>query len=178
MRKSSVYFEEEQRLDSVPLRITMGTLYIGVLFLLSYGYYFQFVLGQTLGKKPMSNEAYILLCVFIVVILFVSAYLVFSTRLIVKVTKTGIFYRYPPVQPKEKCLLKKEILSWKLRTYKPLQEYGGWGARQGVTKLNKANNVRGNIGMQLELAAGKKLLFGTERGSAFVRAMGRMMKEG
>ncbi len=47
----------------------------------------------------------------------------------------------------------------------------GWG------KSGSAFNVKGNIGLQLYLKNGKKVLFGTQRPDALKRAMDKMMKE-
>ncbi|TBV28449.1 hypothetical protein DMZ43_00440 [Meridianimaribacter sp. CL38] len=61
-------------------------------------------------------------------------------------------------------------MSWKsinnayVRTYEPISEYGGWGIKGGWNKSKgKAINVSGTIGIQLELADGKKLLIGTKK---------------
>jgi hypothetical protein len=68
------------------------------------------------------------------------------------------------------------------RKYNPILEYGGWGYRAGWgvnlgTKIRvgigsksgfrkgTAYNMRGNIGLQLELKNGKKVLIGTQRGA-------------
>lgn len=53
-----------------------------------------------------------------------------------------------------------------VRTYDALSEYGGWGLKGGALWNNskgKAINVSGNIGIQLELKNGKKLLIGTQK---------------
>jgi hypothetical protein len=58
--------------------------------------------------------------------------------------------------------LKKKFFSWEeiekisVREYSPLFEYGGWGIRRG--KSGRAYNVKGNIGLQLVLKNGKKIL--------------------
>jgi hypothetical protein len=50
-----------------------------------------------------------------------------------------------------------------VRKYNPLTEYGGWGYRTGFGKKSGAMNVKGNIGIQIELSNGKKLLLGTQK---------------
>ena len=52
-----------------------------------------------------------------------------------------------------------------IRKYDALTEYGGWGIKGGkFWKKDKgtAVNVSGDIGIQLELKSGKKLLIGTQ----------------
>jgi hypothetical protein len=43
------------------------------------------------------------------------------------------------------------------RNYSPLTEYGGWGIKG--SKKNRAYNVSGSFGLQLELIEGRKILF-------------------
>jgi hypothetical protein len=62
---------------------------------------------------------------------------------------------------KERVYNWEEIKSANIRTYKPLMEYGGWGIR-GFGN-NRALNISGNKGLQLEFKNGKKLLIGTEK---------------
>ena len=52
-----------------------------------------------------------------------------------------------------------------VRQYDALGEYGGWGLKGGKLwkkEKGKAINVSGDIGIQLELKDGKKLLIGTQ----------------
>ncbi|MGK0329715.1 MAG: hypothetical protein ACJAXF_003214, partial [Polaribacter sp.] len=54
------------------------------------------------------------------------------------------------------------------RTYLPISEFGGWGLRGGFffnKGKEKAVNISGNIGIQLILKSGKKLLIGTQKES-------------
>jgi len=48
--------------------------------------------------------------------------------------------------------------------------------KQGKKGVGKAYNVRGNIGLQLYLQDGKKVLIGTQRGDAFLRAINKLME--
>lgn len=62
-----------------------------------------------------------------------------------------------------------EIRSCAARTYRPILEYGGWGVRWG--RSGKAYNVRGNRGVQLELANGRRLLIGSQRADELAAAI-------
>ena len=48
-----------------------------------------------------------------------------------------------------------------MRKYSPLREFGGWGYRVGPG--GKAFNMQGNMGLQLEMMGGEKLLIGTRK---------------
>ncbi len=63
----------------------------------------------------------------------------------------------------------KNVVRAYARTYQPLAEYGGWGIR-GVGG-NRAFNMRGNEGVQLELRSGQKVLIGSEKPEELVRAI-------
>lgn len=60
----------------------------------------------------------------------------------------------------------EQIDSAYVRSYNPIGEYGGWGIRGGKLwskSKGKAINVSGDIGIQLELKNGDKLLIGTQK---------------
>jgi len=46
-----------------------------------------------------------------------------------------------------------------VRKYSAVSEYGGWGIKG--TSNNRALNISGNMGIQLETKEGKKILIGT-----------------
>lgn len=52
-----------------------------------------------------------------------------------------------------------EIEKIYVRKYKPISEYGGWGLKG--YRNNRAINLSGDMGLQLELKSGKKVLIGT-----------------
>ena len=81
-------------------------------------------------------------------------------RLVTKIRDDGIYIQFKPLQFKQKHIKLEEIKSFEVRKYKPLTEYGGWGLRSGLNTRGhgKAYNVSGNMGLQLYLANGKKLL--------------------
>jgi hypothetical protein len=73
----------------------------------------------------------------------------------------GIYVRFRPFHRKPRIYTWSEIEHYEIRKYKPLMEYGGWGVRMGFKGL--AFNVRGNMGLQLVLKNGKRVLIGTQR---------------
>jgi hypothetical protein len=131
---------------------------IGVAGLHVYGLYQQFYLGEPFGDNPASDE---MLLVFssipVLLILFFVA-----LRLDTRVDAEGVHYRFFPFQIKYKLKRWDELEKAYVREYKPIHEYGGWGIR-GWGK-DKARNVSGNMGLQLELKNGDRLLIGTQKG--------------
>ena len=98
-------------------------------------------------------------------------------RLVTRIRSEGVYVQFKPLQFKEKFIPKEEIKSFEVRKYKALFEYGGWGLRSGGRKYGKAYNVSGNMGLQLYLANGKKLLIGTQKPSEIQKAMEALLGE-
>lgn len=174
MRKT--YYTEEQYFTQswlwLVLIIALGAMIVPMLI----GIYNQVILGQPWGSNPMSDARLLMLAGIEFGIAFGLAFLFLKMRLITKVGTEGLSYRFPPLIMKERKIRRDEIKTFVVRHYKPVKEYGGWGIKYGLRRNGKAYNVKGNIGMQLELINGNKVLFGTQRADAFQYAMEKMMK--
>jgi hypothetical protein len=170
------YFEETQKFGSQGLYLGMTAIYGAVLSVFGMAFYRQFVQKIPFGNHPISDEGLVLAAALIMVILFVSGWLLFSSRFQVEIRDTGISLRFWPYMSKTRIIARSEISSYKIRTYKPFREYGGRGLRKGVKKSGDAYNLHGNIGLQLVLNDGKRILIGTRRPEAMLRAMNIMME--
>ena len=92
--------------------------------------------------------------------------LIFFFKLTTRIDEEGIHYKFFPFHWSFQLLKWAEIKEAYLRTYDPLSEYGGWGLKGGILwnkSKGKAVNVSGDIGIQLILKNGKKLLIGTQK---------------
>lgn len=85
----------------------------------------------------------------------------FVLNLETEISQEGISVRFFPFHLKKKFFSWEEIEKINVREYSPLLEYGGWGIRRG--KSGGAYNVKGNMGLQLVLKNGKKILIGTQK---------------
>lgn len=140
-----------------------------------YALFQQMVMGVQVGNSPAPNG--ILIAAFFC--LGVVLWMLFSLKLEVWIDQQGIHYRFFPLILKHKLISKEEIQRFEIRKYKPVLEYGGRGIRTGWGyKRGKAYCVDGNIGLQLYLTNGKKVLFGTQRSQAIQYAMMEMMEPG
>ncbi len=160
----------------MPLYVSMGVLYAVPTIIDLQAIYQQFVLKQPWGDEPMSDTGLLLTAGLVFVVLVGSGFLLFGSKLIVEVTSKSLHFTFKPFISKPVNYYKSDIEKDKIRKYKPIKEYGGWGVKKGKKSMGKAYNVRGNIGMQLYLKNGKKVLIGTQRSDAFLRAMKRMME--
>lgn len=98
----------------------------------------------------------------IALIIFIEALvftLLFTSRLETKLDEHGISYRLFPFQLKTRFVSWAEISSAQVRKYDPLGEYWGWGIKG--TRKNRAINIAGDVGLQLIMKNGRKLLIGT-----------------
>ena len=172
-----IFFKEEQRFSSFWMYLFIVIIFTIALFPTVVALYSQLILGVPYGEEPSTNESLLVLLV-VLLIMFVVTMLLFSKmKLVTEVKKEGFFYKYPPFIVKFKLIRKEEIEKYEVRKYSPIREYSGWGIRYSWGKSGRAYNVKGNIGLQLYLVDGKKILFGTQRGDAIRRAMDKMMKE-
>jgi hypothetical protein len=106
-------------------------------------------------------------------IILVSGLLIFAFKLTTRIDENGIYYQFFPFHFSFKKIAWSEIISAKIRTYDPIGEYGGWGLKGGWSKSKgKAINVSGDIGIQLELKNGKKLLVGTQKENEMKSVLG------
>ena len=87
-------------------------------------------------------------------------------KLQTRIDEKGIHYQFYPLHLKPQFLAWHAINKAYVRNYNPISEYGGWGIKGGLF-WNKANgtaiNIKGSIGLQLELKSGKRLLIGTQK---------------
>lgn len=136
-----------------------------------YALYQQTVRGIQVGDSPAPNAVLIVLPLFMGIMIWVF----FLMKLEVWIDQDGIHYRFYPLISKNKIISKEEIQRYEIRKYSPLLDYGGWGIKKRF-KWGRAYNVSGNIGLQLYLKTGRKVLFGTQRSQAILYAMDEMMK--
>ncbi len=171
-----VYFKEEQRFTQVWLWVVLIVTAVGAILPLVVELYAQLIEGRQFGDHPSTNVT-LLISFFIVLGFSVGIILLFwKTRLITEVDNRSIQVRFPPFFLKAKVFPTDTIEEYRIRQYKPLLEYGGWGIRLG--RKGRAYNVKGKTGLQLVFKGGKRLLIGTQRGDALNRAVKKMMEGG
>ncbi|MCA0426566.1 MAG: hypothetical protein LCH37_03945 [Bacteroidetes bacterium] len=96
------------------------------------------------------------------IIMLIMALLFLVLRLETTIDEDGIRIQFFPFHFKSRFYSWNEIKRMGVRQYSPLREYGGWGIR-GLSKKNRAFNVKGNWGLQLEFENGDLLLIGTSK---------------
>ena len=61
--------------------------------------------------------------------------------------------------------MKDDIARIYTRKYDPMEEFGGWGVKWGMSggRNNMCYTTRGDMGIQIELKDGRKILIGTQK---------------
>lgn len=107
----------------------------------------------------------------------VFVFILFLTmQLRVRINDAGIFYRFFPLHLRVFSIEWDEVEKAYIRQYSPIAEYGGWGIRFGLGGKGKAYNVSGDIGLQIELKTGKKILFGTQKPDEIKELLNQLVK--
>jgi len=143
-------FKEEQRFTQ---------LWLIVIMIISM------VMPLAVILKEADSMSSLELIIAISVILLVPA-LIFIFKLSTRIDEKGIHYKFFPFHLKFKTIPWENMAKAYVRKYDALSEYGGWGLKGGLFwKKSKgtAVNINGDIGIQLELKDGKKLLIGTQK---------------
>lgn len=85
-------------------------------------------------------------------------------KLKTRVDEIGIHYKFSPFQRSYKTFNYNSISKCYIRNYNAISEYGGWGLKISFFGKNgKSFTTKGNIGLQLKLKNGKKILIGTQK---------------
>ncbi len=122
------------------------------------------IITKELIDKKMSLIEYLSL----VLLMIIATGLIFIFQLKTRIDEIGIHYQFFPFNIKMKTIPWSHISKVYVRKYDAISEYGGWGFKQGALwrrKNGNALNVKGDIGIQLELKNEKKLLIGTQKKS-------------
>jgi len=142
-------FKEEQKFTQLWLWIIL----IGIGTLPIYGIYKQLIVGKKFGSKAMSDIGLIFFAVFV----FSLIALFWFMRLKTEIDKNEIKLNFFPFVKKR--VNWNEIKSAKIVDYGFV---GGWGIRLW-TKYGTVYNMKGKIGLAIELNDGKKFLIGTQK---------------
>ncbi len=100
-----------------------------------------------------------------------------SFRLDTKIDESGVWYRFFPLQGRMGCIVWADVEKAYIKKYNPILDYGGWGIRFGLGGKGKAYNIAGNMGLQLELKTGKKILIGTQQPDEVKETLVQLVRE-
>ncbi|HWV58533.1 MAG TPA: DUF6141 family protein [Longimicrobiales bacterium] len=159
---SSPRYVEVQRFTQTWIRLlVMGTA------LLAWSIAFvQLLLDRPVGNNP-ANDVVVVLAWLIIGVAMPAFFA--SMKLRIEVREHAICVRFFPFHSHFRCFPYAELRSLYARRYRPILEYGGWGVRLGTSGW--AYNTSGNLGVQLVLRSGKRVLIGSQDPDAIVAAV-------
>jgi surface polysaccharide O-acyltransferase-like enzyme len=107
-----------------------------------------------------------------VLIIALVTVILLKIKLITKIDEKGIQYQFFPINLSLKCIPWKTIDNCAIRKYNAISEYGGWGMQFNFfRKTGRAITTKGNIGLQLVLKNGNKILIGTQKKDEMKRTL-------
>ena len=129
----------------------------------------QVVRDKPVGDNPMSDWGVVVLWLLTGVGLPVFF---FWMHMDTSVEPGRILIRMRPISSRE--ILADQIVRFSARTYRPVREFGGWGLRGFGS--NRAYNISGDQGVQLQLVDGNRVLIGSQRSRKLEAAIAEMMR--
>ena len=188
MKNDKTTFYEFQRLKRWLLALILAP--INLIFII--GCVAQTGFGKSWGSNPMSDTGLIIIT--ILTLLFTINMFFICMKTTIDRDGVHIHMWICPFYGVSKSFLWKDISESYIRKYSPIREYGGWGIRSGgvgnfglrlklvrmkgfnIGHDNIAYNMSGNIGLQLVLTNGKKVLIGTNISNELTEALQKIGK--
>ena len=145
---------EEQRFNQTWLLLGLAIAFIVVGFPIIKNWN---TISQGSFLEIMANFGGFLIILFVVLLF---KFFKLKTR----IDEKGIYYQYLPFHFSYRFLPWNSISKCYIRNYNAIFEYGGWGLKFSFTKhRGESFTVKGNIGLQIALLNGKKILIGTQK---------------
>lgn len=107
----------------------------------------------------------------LIIIALVSVLFIFL-KLKTRIDEIGVHYKFHPFHLNYKTITWDLISVCNIRNYNAITEYGGWGMKFSFFgKKGKSFTTKGDIGLQIELKNGKKILIGTQKKEELKRTL-------
>ena len=161
-------FIEEQKFTQPLVIIGLAIAVIGAIVSVS-------VVWETISQSNLTEKLAALSGVVIVL----SVILLFlNLKLKTRIDEHGISYQFYPFHRSFKVISWNKISNLYIRRYDAIFEYGGWGMKSILRKnKGKSYTTKGNIGLQLELNNGDKILIGTQKKEELQRVLNTYNKK-
>jgi len=155
-------FIEEQKFNQ-PLVIIIHSIVFIVIGITTH-YNWPVNLTASFGEKIGALSGLIFIALLALLFLFI--------KLKTRVDEKGVHYQFYPFHLNFKTIPWGLISICYLRKYNAISEYGGWGMKFSFFgRTVKSFTTKGNIGLQLVLKNGKKVLIGTQKKDELERTL-------
>jgi hypothetical protein len=173
----TIFFQEKQSMRNNKLFYFILLLSVFFLGVLIYGLVMQLGLDKPFGNKPLSDKGLIIFSILMTIVALGLPTLMYKSTLVTTIDNKRISYKYKPFQRRTKQILFADIDSYEVKQYSPIGDYGGWGLRYNFSKKSKAYNVSGNMGIEIALKSGKKILIGTQKPDEIKSVMEKVFRK-
>jgi hypothetical protein len=157
LTSSQVAFEESQAFRQPLLWIPLAVLFVAVVGVQAY------FAGARAERGGQWTGLILSFCIMTVVY-----FLLFVSRLDVKVSPEGLLTRFFPLERSFRKTGWEDIVSCKIVTIRPMR-FGGLGLR--LTRNGKAYIVSGNRAVEVRLKNGRTLFVGTQKPDLLLAAL-------
>lgn len=170
-----VYFSETQWFRRTAWMYFILLVWIFSVLITVYGLYSQLVIGIPFGNNPADDFELMFFSFFGILIPTLLLILFMIARLDTMVADTGLYFRFIPFINKYRKIDAIQILTYEPIEYKPILQYAGWGIRYNMKTKTICYNVRGKLGLLLELKNGKRILFGSQQPYKFKSGIDKLI---
>lgn len=170
MKHSDVIFTEVQRFRQIWLWMLMLVICVPMIVLMAHGMVRQLIFGEIWGHRPMPDPILLAVGAAMILLLLGILYIFLAGKLIVEVRSSEIWIHFYPLS--KRSVPFKDIQQCRVRRYRPIVEFGGWGIRYGG-RGKMAYNVSGDQGVEITLSGDKTLLIGSQKAEALADAIER-----
>jgi len=163
----TIIFREVQRWRNV---WWVMALVLGLAALQWWIFFVQIIRGVPVGNNPGSDTL-----VVIIWLIFGIGFPAFFLwlHMVVEVIPGAVIICYRPFANRR--IPAEQIIRVEPLTYKPMREFAGWGIRGWGGRI--AYNVSGNIGVELTLVDGRRVLIGSQRADELAVAIDVMLSD-
>ncbi|MDX5422610.1 MAG: DUF6141 family protein [Hymenobacteraceae bacterium] len=162
MSEKTILYRERQRFRQFWLWVVV--LCVAAIFWV--GLVYQVILGGTFGSRPVSSVQLVVLFVLVGLGL---PYFFYRMSLTTVVQPGEVQVRFWPFHLKPVQIPLHLVRDYKLTTYNPIGDYGGWGIRWSFK--GKAYNMSGNEGVQLFFYNHEPVLIGSQHAEELYEAI-------
>jgi hypothetical protein len=169
------YFEEEQSFRQNPLlRWILPPAVALVILPFLYGLYWQLIMNEPWGEKPMNDQALVLVSMFVFLVVGMVLWMLWNTKLELKISDDGMHYRYYPIVSRWKFISKEMIKNYEVKKL-GFFELGKRGYHKGILTKRERLVIRGRNVLKLRISSDKEIIIGTVRPEELQLAMNKLM---
>lgn len=153
-----LYREVQYLRHKVPTTIIVVAVFLPLVFMI-ITIILQLGFGIDVGNNPMTETQIYISTIFAILFGVLACLLYLFSNLIIEIRDDGFYYKYFPFHKKFHKISPVEIISWQIKKFKAIADYGGWGIRFGFGTKGKGYLAAGTTGVFFVFKNNKKVLF-------------------